>query len=78
MTEEARYEKGSLAIAEAIVQSGAFAVAGGGDLARFLGKHHLREKFAYVSTGGGAMLAFLSGETLPGLEALEKSSVLQK
>lgn len=69
--EEDRYEKGSLAIANAIIQSKAFAVAGGGDLAGFLGKHHLREKFAHVSTGGGAMLAFLSGEKLPGLEALE-------
>ena len=71
MTEETRYEKGSLAIADAILQSQAFAVAGGGDLAGFLGKHNLRDKFAHVSTGGGAMLAFLSGETLPGLEALE-------
>src|SRR3989338_8594104 len=70
-TEEERYEKGSLAIADAIIRSGAFAVAGGGDLAGFLGKHHLREKFAHVSTGGGAMLAFLSGEELPGLKALE-------
>src|SRR3989344_242990 len=69
-TEEERYEKGSLAIADAIIRSGAFAVAGGGDLAGFLGKHHLREKFAHVSTGGGAMLAFLSGEELPGLKAL--------
>lgn len=70
-TEDERYEKGSLAIAEAILESGAFAVAGGGDLAGFLGKHNLRGKFAHVSTGGGAMLAFLSGEKLPGLEALE-------
>jgi phosphoglycerate kinase len=71
MTEEIKYEQGSLAIADAIIKSGAFAVAGGGDLAGFLGKHNLRNKFAHVSTGGGAMLAFLSGEILPGLEALE-------
>jgi 3-phosphoglycerate kinase len=70
MVEKEKYEKGSLAIAEAIIQSGAYAVAGGGDLAAFLGKHNLREKFDHVSTGGGAMLAFLSGETLPGLKAL--------
>ena len=69
--EEEQYEKGSLAIANAILQSGAYAVAGGGDLAAFLNKHNLREKFAHVSTGGGAMLAFLAGEELPGLKALE-------
>lgn len=68
--EEERYEHGSLQIAEAIIKSKAFAVAGGGDLVGFLGKHGLREKFDHVSTGGGAMLAFLAGEKLPGLEAL--------
>jgi 3-phosphoglycerate kinase len=72
MVEKEKYEKGSLAIAHAIIESGAYAVAGGGDLAAFLGKHNLREKFNHVSTGGGAMLAFLSGEQLPGLQALEK------
>ena len=72
MVEKEEYENGSLAVAKAVIASGAFAVAGGGDLAAFLGKHTMREKFAHVSTGGGAMLAFLSGEKLPGLEALEK------
>jgi len=71
MIEDDAYEKGSLAIAEAIIASAAYTVAGGGDLAAFLGKHELREKFDHVSTGGGAMLAFLSGEELPGLKALE-------
>jgi len=71
MIEEEKYEKGSLAIADAILKSGAYTVAGGGNLAAFLGKHNLREKFDHVSTGGGAMLAFLSGEELPGLKALE-------
>lgn len=75
--EEEKYEKGSLAIANAIIESGAFAVAGGGDLAGFLGKHGFREKFDHVSTGGGAMLAFLAGETLPGLEALERPTSLK-
>ena len=72
MIEEEKYEKGSLAIAQAILESGAFAVAGGGDLAAFLNKHGLRGKFSHVSTGGGAMLAFLAGEPLPGLQALDK------
>ncbi len=70
--EEKRYTKGSLAIARAIVQSPAYSIAGGGDLNRFLFEHGFRDKFTHISTGGGAMLAFLAGEKLPGLEALER------
>lgn len=68
--EENEYEQGSLAIAKAILESSAYSVAGGGDLNSFLRKHNLAEKFSHVSTGGGAMLAFLAREKLPGLEAL--------
>lgn len=74
MVEKEKYQKGSIAIAEAILQSGAYAVAGGGDLAAFLREHGYAEKFDHVSTGGGAMLAFLAGETLPGLKALENTA----
>ncbi|MBI1971449.1 MAG: phosphoglycerate kinase, partial [Candidatus Wildermuthbacteria bacterium] len=69
-TEEKKYAKGSLAIAKAIVKSNAVAIAGGGDLAEFLQNYGLREKFSYVSAGGGATLAFVSGQKLPGLAAL--------
>lgn len=69
--EQEQYQRGSLAIADAVFKSQAFSVAGGGDLSAFLGKHGLRERFDYASTGGGALLAFLSGEILPGLRALE-------
>ena len=68
--EEAPYGEGSLVVAKAITMSNAFSVAGGGDLIAFLGKHRLREKFSHLSTGGSAMLAFLAGEKLPGLQAL--------
>lgn len=61
---------GSKKIAEAIVSSGAFSVVGGGDTIAYLQKINLIDKFGYVSTGGGAMLEFLAGNTLPGLEAL--------
>ena len=71
--EEEAYTAGSLAVAEAIIQSEAFSVAGGGDLSGFLHSHQLASKFSHVSTGGGALLAFLSGQDLPGLKALEKS-----
>lgn len=69
--EDVMYEEGSLAIAQAIIKSSAYSVAGGGNLLAFLGKHRLREKFSHISTGGSAMLEFLAGKKLPGLEALE-------
>jgi len=68
--EDARYEEGSLALAHAIIKSNGYSVAGGGNLVAFLGKHRLREKFSHISTGGSAMLEFLAGKKLPGLEAL--------
>lgn len=68
--EESPYQEGSLAVAKAIVKSNAFSVAGGGNLIAFLGKHRLREKFSHLATGGSAMLAFLAGKKLPGLQAL--------
>lgn len=70
--EEEESEKGTRIIAQAIVKSSAYKIAGGGDTVEFLQKLKLTDKFDFISTGGGAMLAFLSGETLPGLEALEK------
>lgn len=69
--EEEKYEKGTLAIANAIIKSGAFSVVGGGETIEFLRKKGMIDQFSHVSGGGGAMLAFLSGETLPGLVALE-------
>lgn len=69
--EEEEWAKGTLAIAKAIIESRAFSVAGGGETVEFLQKYGLINKFSWVSTGGGAMMAYLSGEKLPGLEALE-------
>lgn len=71
--EEPLFEKGTKEIAEKIARNHrAFKVAGGGDTIFALTKFGLRNKFDHVSTGGGAMLSFLSGEKLPGLKALEK------
>ena len=70
--EDAEYKKGTLAIAKAIIESGAFSVVGGGETIEFLANECLLEKFSHVSTGGGAMLAYLSGEELPGLTVLDK------
>lgn len=69
--EHKKFEKGSLAIAEAILKSNAFSLVGGGETLAMLNKHGIRDKFNYVSTGGGAMLDFLSGKKLPGVVALE-------
>lgn len=68
--EDKNYEKGTLAIANAIIGSGAFSVVGGGETVEFIAKKGIIKKFSWVSTGGGAMMAYLSGERLPGLEAL--------
>lgn len=65
-------EESSLKLAHAIAATGAYSIIGGGDTASFLGKHHLLGKFDFISTGGGAMLEFLSGNKLPGIEALEE------
>jgi len=68
--EEEKYAQGSRAVAKAIGKETSYAVAGGGNLLDFLGRHGLREKFDHISTGGSSMLAFLAGEELPGLKAL--------
>jgi phosphoglycerate kinase len=70
--EKEEYVKGTLEIAKAITKARAFRVAGGGETVEFLIKTGLFSKFNHVSTGGGAMLAYLSGEELPGLEALRQ------
>ena len=71
MIEKEEFSKGSKEIAQAIVESRAFSVVGGGETVEFINKIGLIEKFSHVSTAGGAMLAFLAGEKLPGLEALK-------
>ena len=68
--EISEFSRSSEKIAKAIVDSSAFSVIGGGDTIAFLEDSGLTNKFSYVSTGGGAMLDFLAGKTLPGLVAL--------
>ncbi len=70
--EEYTYQLGSRRMAELMVNNTkAFKVVGGGDTITFLDKLGLKEKFDWISTGGGSMLKFLAGEELPGLKALE-------
>ncbi len=67
---EFKVHNSSERLAEGILKSGVYSVVGGGDTIGFLDKMGLLEKFSFYSTGGGAMLAFLAGEKLPGLEVL--------
>lgn len=67
---EEGFVEGTRAIAEAVVKSGAKSIVGGGDTEAILDKLGLIEKMGYVSPAGGAMLTFLAGHKLPGLEAL--------
>lgn len=72
MFEEKRFENGTKEITQNIARNySAFKIAGGGESTFVLNKYGLLDKFDHVSTGGGAMLEFLSGEKLPGLEALK-------
>ncbi|HFC76721.1 MAG TPA: phosphoglycerate kinase [Candidatus Moranbacteria bacterium] len=68
--EKKPYDEGTMKIMEAIVQSGAFSVVGGGESVEAVQKNNLADKFSFVSTGGGAMLEFLSNGPMPGLEVL--------
>jgi len=64
-----RYETGTKEIAQAVAESGAFTVVGGGDTEAALSKFGLTRKIGFISSGGGAMLEFLSSGTLAGIEA---------
>jgi phosphoglycerate kinase len=68
---ELGYTDGTDALAEAITKSGCKAVVGGGDTVAALKKFNFDTTKVFVSTGGGAMLEFLTAGTLPGLEALK-------
>ncbi|MCL5010611.1 MAG: phosphoglycerate kinase [Patescibacteria group bacterium] len=70
-TENPQFRKGSEAIARAITSNKeALKVAGGGETVAFLRQVGLDDEFFYLSTGGSAMLEFMAGKKLPGLEAL--------
>lgn len=73
MTEIPKFCHGTHAIAKAIAErtGSATTIVGGGDTVPVLEAAHLADKFTLLSTGGGALLEFLAGKKLPGLEVLE-------
>jgi phosphoglycerate kinase len=70
--EFAKFENGTKVIAQAIADSSAFSIAGGGDTLAAIAKYGIEDKVGYISTGGGAFLEVLEGKTLPAFEILAK------
>lgn len=70
--EKPQFRNGSVAVAHAVAASKAFSVVGGGETIGLIHELRLEKRIRFLSTGGGAMLAFLAGEKLPGIEALRK------
>jgi phosphoglycerate kinase len=70
--EFAKFENGTKVIAQAIADSSAFSIAGGGDTLAAIAKYGIEDKVGYISTGGGAFLEVLEGKTLPAFEILTK------
>lgn len=69
--EDPRFRAGSEGIARAMAEGSAYTVVGGGETTELVASLGLEDKFSFVSTAGGAMLEFLAGKDLPGIEALK-------
>ncbi|HET7158561.1 MAG TPA: phosphoglycerate kinase, partial [Burkholderiales bacterium] len=72
-----QFGNGTKTIAEAIADSSAFSIAGGGDTLAAVAKYGIADRISYISTGGGAFLEFLEGKKLPAIEILEQRAVAQ-
>lgn len=73
-----QFAEGTRHLAQAIAQSNAFSIAGGGDTLAALDQFGVREHISYVSTGGGAFLEFIEGKRLSALAALQLKSTQQE
>lgn len=74
MFEEKPFDEGTLAVAKAVAEAtdnGAISIVGGGDSVAAVNQAGLDQRISHISTGGGATLEFLAGDTLPGVAALD-------
>ena len=69
------FDKGTKELLESMAESNGYTVIGGGHLVGLASIQGIEEKFSHVSTAGGAMLSLLSGETLPGVDALVRAAM---
>ena len=67
-----QFATGTKSMADAIANSEAFSVAGGGDTINSIQKFNVADKISYISTGGGAFLEFVEGKKVPAVQILEK------
>ena len=65
-----QFGNGTKVLAQAIADSAGFSIAGGGDTLAAIAKYQIADRVGYISTGGGAFLEFLEGETVPAVEIL--------
>ena len=72
VSEFQKFAKGTNEVAEAIANSKAFTIVGGGDSAKSIEQLNLQNKIDHVSTGGGAALKLIEGVPLPGLQAISE------
>lgn len=67
-----QFANGTKVLAQAIAESDAFSIAGGGDTLAAIDKYNVAEQISYISTGGGAFLEFVEGKVLPAVAILEE------
>jgi len=71
--EKPAFATGTVALARAVAESGAFSVIGGGDTVAAVNQAGVAARIGYISTAGGAFLEFLEGRPLPGVDALTEA-----